>query len=295
MPQTKRPALDWQSGKSLQESLEHLLSNDIGSDVTFLVGVKRTRVFAHKLVISSRSPVFFAMFNGPLAETGDVEIPDINVETFLPFLRYLYTDQIDLTDQVVVPVMSVARKYCVDVLLSVCGKYLQKNLTPANACFLLEVAHIYTEDRLMAACLQVIGNSPQAILKSESFAYLCPQCVTSITESDELAVNESTLYSAVIKWAEKECVRQNLQISGENKRKVLGDILNTIRFPTMDQDFFLDKVYVDKILKNDEIVEILMYIRNKERGSFTTFNTKSRRMVYPHYTEGFIHGKKTHR
>ncbi|XP_069102826.1 BTB/POZ domain-containing protein 3-like isoform X2 [Argopecten irradians] len=277
---TKVPVNDWQTGKSLSESLEHILANGVGSDVTFLVGAKRTHVAAHKLIISSRSPVFFAMFNGLLAEQGEVIIPDIKEEAFKPFLHYLYTDQIQLTYQCVVPVMSVARKYCVDVLVSACQEFLQRSLSPENACFLMEESHVYTEDQLMAACLQVIAKHPQAVLQSNTFVDLCPACLIGITKSDELAVDECLLYRSIIKWANKKCIRLDLKNTGNNKREVLGDILFTIRFPIMDQTFFLDQVCVDGVLTNDEVVDILMFIRKKKKDVSTSFSTKRRRMVY---------------
>ncbi|XP_021348931.1 BTB/POZ domain-containing protein 6-like [Mizuhopecten yessoensis] len=277
------PTRDWQTGKSLTESLNHILTNEVGSDVTFLVGTNGKKIPAHKLILTSRSPVFFAMFNGPMAETGDVKLPDITEQAFTPFLTYMYTDQIALTVQTVVPVFNVARKYCVDVLVTVCYNFLQTNLSPANACFLLEQSHAYTEDQLMAACLKVIGESPEKIIKSESFVDLCPSCLTCITRSDELGMDESHVYKAVMNWAEKECIRKKIKKTGANKRVVLGNILYTIRFPIMSQDFFLDKVCTDKILTSDEIVDILMFIRKKSTALVTSFNTGCRRGKHGHH------------
>ena len=41
----------------------------------------------HKLVLAARSPVFCAMFDGPLAESGEIEISDIRVDVFSVILR----------------------------------------------------------------------------------------------------------------------------------------------------------------------------------------------------------------
>ena len=44
---------------------------------------------AHKFVLMSRSPVFFAMFEGPMKEKSDeTVITDIEGEQFRQFLRY---------------------------------------------------------------------------------------------------------------------------------------------------------------------------------------------------------------
>ena len=85
---TASPNMRWQCNLSLSEGLAALRKRDLMTDVTFIVGsVPSVKVTAHKLVLSARSPVFCAMFDGPLAESGDIEIPDIDGDTFNVILR----------------------------------------------------------------------------------------------------------------------------------------------------------------------------------------------------------------
>ncbi|OWF55515.1 BTB/POZ domain-containing protein 2 [Mizuhopecten yessoensis] len=209
---TSSPSSYWQVGKTLSECFDHVFTSGIVSDVTFLVGEEMERISAHKLVLMSRSPVFYPMLEGPMAEKGDIPIPDISDETFKLFLRYLYTDSIDLTLRNVVPVLNAARKYCVDILVSHCEKFLASNLSSDNACLFLEQAHVFVLDSLKSDCLRFIDENPTAALTSEAFTDLCVGCVTSITESDNLRVTENNVYEAIIRWAEAECARQNLEM-----------------------------------------------------------------------------------
>jgi hypothetical protein len=79
---------DWQIGKGVISSNRHMLENEIACDVTFVVGPNKDRVRAHKYVLISRSPVFYAMFCGPLAESGgDIVIPDVDSRPFRTLLR----------------------------------------------------------------------------------------------------------------------------------------------------------------------------------------------------------------
>ena len=68
-----------------------MLDNQIDNDVTFLLpgpGDSSTVIRAHKYVLVSRSPVFFAMLNGPLAEKNrQIKITDIAPEGFWNLLR----------------------------------------------------------------------------------------------------------------------------------------------------------------------------------------------------------------
>lgn len=73
---------DWQLGKTLSDRLQHMLSNQLMCDVTFRVGSTQTPIKCHKFMLASASPVFYSMFEGPMAEKGDVSIPDIEADIF---------------------------------------------------------------------------------------------------------------------------------------------------------------------------------------------------------------------
>ena len=53
---------------------------------------------AHKFVLSISSPVFKAMFYGELVETrGSIELPDCEYDSLLELLRYIYSDEVNLS------------------------------------------------------------------------------------------------------------------------------------------------------------------------------------------------------
>ena len=94
---------NWQEGLSLRDSQKKLFLNDHMSDVTFYVGLiedveeqksisldRLHRIPSHKLILASSSPVFEAMFFGPLAKASDqseVKVLDIEPEAFIAMLR----------------------------------------------------------------------------------------------------------------------------------------------------------------------------------------------------------------
>lgn len=57
-------------------------------------------------------------------------------------------------------------------------------------------------------------------------------------ERDTLGIREVRLFNAVVRWSEAECQRQQLQVTPESKRKVLGKALGLIRFPLMTIEEF---------------------------------------------------------
>jgi len=78
---------DWQLGKTLPDRINYMLQNELMCDVTFYVGDNLTPIKAHKFMLASASPVFYSMFNGLIAETGDVDIPDIEANIFKDMLK----------------------------------------------------------------------------------------------------------------------------------------------------------------------------------------------------------------
>ena len=78
--------------RSVLESNKYMFENKVVCDVTFLIQYpadgQPTRIPAHKYVLFSRSPVFFAQFCGTAAPlTGDVLIDDMPAEDFTEMLR----------------------------------------------------------------------------------------------------------------------------------------------------------------------------------------------------------------
>ena len=61
-------------------------------------------------------------------------------------------------------------------------------------------------------------------------------------------------------WAVEECSRQCLENSGENKRKVLGDALFLIRFPTMPLREFANSAARARVLTAEEKCSVFEYL-----------------------------------
>ena len=82
---------DWQvSKKCLKERIAAMFNNEFIADVIFIVGSGSTqrRIPAHKFILATGSPVFYAMFYGGLGvDKQEVNILDVEPEAFLTLLR----------------------------------------------------------------------------------------------------------------------------------------------------------------------------------------------------------------
>lgn len=109
--------------------------------------------------MSTASDSFKQMFFGTFNRERVVEIPDVSPDGFRAMLRqdkwpvlslccplrYVYTNEADITDDNVESLMKVSDKYLLTGLLAECAEWLKKNVTSANACRFLPLGELYTD------------------------------------------------------------------------------------------------------------------------------------------------------
>ena len=110
--------IDWQSTKkTVLERNSHMFNNSDMSDISFTCKDSDQTFYAHKYVLATSSAVFKAMFYGDLAEKNSVvHLCDTDEKGLEEFLRFLYTDECNLTTENVVSVIYLSKKYIVPSL-----------------------------------------------------------------------------------------------------------------------------------------------------------------------------------
>ena len=259
---------NWQMKLStIKERTTVIFNNELLSDVKFVVPASqadsetRKTIPAHKLVLAISSPVFYAMFYGQLAEAKDcIELPDCEYDSLLEFLRYLYSDEANLTGSNVMHVLYLANKYMAPSLAEKCSEYLRKNLATANVFSILPHAQKFEDKDLEDRCWEVIEENTEEAVTSDDFVTLERSLIESVVKSERLTVKEVDLFKAVDRWATRESERQGITADGESKRRIIGeDIVKAIRFPLMSQKEFVSVVFDSRILNFGEISELMKY------------------------------------
>eukprot|EP00112_Aurelia_sp_Birch-Aquarium-sp1_P016030 Seg3597.1 transcript_id=Seg3597.1/GoldUCD/mRNA.D3Y31 product="BTB/POZ domain-containing protein 1" protein_id=Seg3597.1/GoldUCD/D3Y31 len=206
----ERQDISWQESKlALKDRLLHLCNNDFMSDVTFMVQNKR--IPAHKIFLAASSPVFDAMFNGPLAQKGEseIEIPDCkDPNAFTEFLRYFYVGESNFSGNYPMIILYLAKKYIVPGLEQNCRSYIASSLNESNVFSTLHWSFRSNDEGVKELSMNFICNHIQSLAERESFCQLNLQCLTCILGSDLLQVNEIDLFLAVDKWCSKEVERR---------------------------------------------------------------------------------------
>ena len=147
---------------SIRDRIKFVFNNDLFSDVKFTVRKtdcksesesRKQTIPGHKLVLSISSPIFEAMFYGELAETRDsIELPDCEYESLLELFRYIYSNEVFLSESNVMGVLYLAKKYMVPSLADKCTNYSQDKLNVSNVFCILPNAEKFQEEKLVGWC-----------------------------------------------------------------------------------------------------------------------------------------------
>jgi hypothetical protein len=145
-------------------------------------------------------------------------------------------------------------------LEKICLAYVNSHKTVENVCAILEHAHLFHDEQLEKDCLQIVWANPTAVLKSAGIKALSSGSFEKILEAhDDLSVVEEVIFDAMLVWADSECQRRGLNVSGDHRRTVIGPLLYRIRFHVMDKTYFKNVVAPLNILSPEEKKELLQY------------------------------------
>lgn len=100
----------------------------------------------------ARSSVFAAMFQHDTLEkqTGFIDIPDCDPESFQEFLDYLYCGKLeDVSYHSAFQLYITSHKYDVQKLKEYCVEYLIESLTADNVCDIVKLADKYDDEKLL--------------------------------------------------------------------------------------------------------------------------------------------------
>ena len=258
---------DWQTTKpTIRERNAFMFNNPLMSDVTFVVRAseknsREIRVPAHKYVLAISSPVFYAMFYGDIAEKNNsIHLPDCHANGFHEFLRFLYSDEVKLTADLVLEVLYLSKKYIVPHLTTKCVEYLAKELNCNNAFEMLKLAKKFDEETLVEKCWEMIDNNTLDCIQSEAMLQVEHDTLESLIKRDTLNVQEVELFKAAKRWAERTCGESDVEATGPEIRGVLGDALFHFRFLEMKPEEFTKNVEATKICLDAESLAVLVSI-----------------------------------
>ncbi|KAL0928735.1 hypothetical protein M5K25_000654 [Dendrobium thyrsiflorum] len=142
----------------------------------------------HARLQISRSPVFKAMLETEMEEnkSGMIKIYDVSYEVLRSFVKYLYTAEVLLDEQMACDLLILAEKYQVKHLKSFCEKFMTSKVNNENVIASYAFAHHHHAKQLIEAALSSIIENISTLTEREEFKELSerdPRLVVEIYEA----------------------------------------------------------------------------------------------------------------
>ncbi|KAM9820468.1 kelch-like protein 41b [Neosynchiropus ocellatus] len=245
----------------LQDGLKELLNENKFVDCTLKVG---DRSFpCHRLIMAACSPyfreIFFTEDGKEVENTKEVVLEDVNPSILDMIVQYLYSAEIDLTDDNVQDIMVVANRFQIPSVFTVCVNYLQKRLSASNCMALFRLGLVLNCPRLAVAGRNFIADRFELLHKDEEFLKLAAHELFAIIGGDSLNVEkEELVFEAVMRW---------VRYDKDKRIKLLKDAFDCIRFRLLPEKYFKERVETDDIIKSDpELQKTIQVVRDAFKG-----------------------------
>lgn len=243
-------------------------------DVTLITG--QQRIPAHRIVLSSASDYFAAMFTSDVLEATqeEVHMKNIDPESMFAIIRYIYVGHLEIREETVEGLLSAACLLQLDKVIDACCKFLKKQLHPSNCIGIRQFAE-------SQGCLSLFKDSDNYVVEhfievvyNQEFLLLSPDEAAQLFSNDLLDVpNEETVFHALVKWAKHDLSRQ----------QHLQKLLAFIKLPLLSPQFLADHVQNNSLFKDDlESQELVMeamkyHLLPERRPSMQSSRTKPRK------------------
>ncbi|KAI4818964.1 hypothetical protein KUCAC02_004251, partial [Chaenocephalus aceratus] len=199
-------------------------------------------------VLASSSPYFCAMFTGDMSESKahQVEIREVDGQTLRKLVDYIYTAEIEVTEdnvQVLLPAASLLQ--LMDVR-QVCCEFLQSQLHPTNS-------HMHAAPRPGP---RIPEQHFSEVVQGEEFLGLSLQQVCSLISCDKLTVStEEKVFEAMISWIKSD---------KPARLEYMPKLMEHVRLPLLSRDYLVQIVEEEALIKNnntckDFLIEAMKY------------------------------------
>lgn len=157
-----------------QKDLASLLNKREFSDVTLMVDGKP--IYAHQVILASRSTYFEALFTHDFAEK-DLRVVDFNdsgitYDQLFQLLKHIYSDNMKIDSKFIYDLLSLADRYDIQSIKRKCEYIFAQHITVDSVCQIFKYANNFNCERLKDTCLLFTEENHQEVITSGGFEEL---------------------------------------------------------------------------------------------------------------------------
>ncbi|RUS86421.1 hypothetical protein EGW08_005799, partial [Elysia chlorotica] len=176
------PPISWRiynvdliKGSRIAEAVASSFDNPENSDIKFVVENKEIHV--HKAILKLRCEHFQSMFHTCWDEASkeSIEITQYSYKVYRAFLKFLYTDDVDLDPEDAIGLLDLSNAYCEDILKLKCEAIIRQGISVENVAMLYAAAIKFGAKQLEEFCFRFALNHMTAVTQTEALHELDDQ------------------------------------------------------------------------------------------------------------------------
>ncbi|GAA48775.1 ring canal kelch homolog [Clonorchis sinensis] len=259
----------------LTRAIDDLRRARVLCDVVLQAGT--TRLPAHRAILASSSPYFYAMFAGPLAHTSEecLELHGLDGDILALLVDFIYTGEIVVTEDNVQALLPAANLLQLILVRNACCKFLQSKLHPSNCLGFLRFADLHNCRDLYGVCRKFAEENYLEVFKdSAEFLTLTSDELETIISSDDLLVDECQILQSLRQWEDHDPIEREQHIK---------QLYRHVRFPLISHEYLLELYKSDSFLASkpwckDYLLEAFTYqsLSLEQRLEFPEIRVKHR-------------------
>lgn len=232
------------------DRMKQLFKKQQLTDVTLIAGDRK--IIAHRLILSSASDYFSAMFTTNLRESVEEEVSmkNIDPDALQLLIEYCYTGVIELNEDNVETLLSTASLLQLQAVVGVCCQFLLDHLHPSNCIGISLFAESQGCWKLHQASYNYIMEHFMDVIQNLEFRLLPAPDVIRLLSCEELNVpNEEAIYYCLLDWLKHDL---------PNRQDHLSDLLAVVKLPLLTPQFIADNVETNVIFREDRACQDLI-------------------------------------
>ncbi|RGB41559.1 hypothetical protein C1646_793802 [Rhizophagus diaphanus] len=258
---------------NLSKDLSKILNDSNDFNVIIQVGenqnIKEFR--AHSVILSARSTYFkSALSTNWITKRNNMFIfnkPNITPIVFEMILKYIYTGELDLTEQKsedILELLVASDEMLFEELFEHLQDYLiNKREAWIKNNYVLVLNSIYNLvscKELQWVCFDFICANVGNFIISKNFLSLNKDSLYRLFELDNFHIQEIVAWDSLIEWGIKQMSKNNHNKNYESLKNMLEDFIPFIKFTKITSEDFYHKVRPYKyVIPNDIYEEVIAY------------------------------------
>ncbi|KAK2844273.1 hypothetical protein Q5P01_010932 [Channa striata] len=227
---------DKEQSSNLLLQLNRLRQEKILTDV--LLCSDKSEIPCHRNVLVSSSPYFRAMFCNNFVETQQMKISlkGITSAILCSIIDYVYTGLINISMEIVLPLMQAASMLQYGRLFEACSSFLQEQLNPDNCLSMIRLSDIMNCNTLRDKAKEMAMKSFSDVSASEDLYDLSLPEIMGYLEDDGLCAEEEQVFETLVAWIHHDPLSRSGAISDLFKKVRLRYVHPTYLFQFIAND-----------------------------------------------------------